>query len=242
MIGLLPEVTTFVRIIKITPINPCYWIFMVQWPTIQLQAAIQIQKVLFCFHKIGIHLCLVNLKNFNFTNAKRKTFFSYTSAVYICCIDLLTLLIMVSWRIGDKLLLPLMLSYPLNPPPPKASKHILPSTVTLSTDSCRLLPRRTTFTVCHSLSFSFWPANSISGPLPVTEEGREGVQNHKLHKGERCATHTAHAHQHRFYTVGDNRSEENLHVWQCLHTTAHQFAQYRENRGGGGRKDAAYMK
>lgn len=75
--------------------------------------------------------------------------------------------------------------------PPKASKHILPSTVTLSTDSCRLLPRRTTFTVCHSLSFSFCPANSISGPLPVTEEGREGVQNHKWHKGERCATHTS---------------------------------------------------
>lgn len=107
--------------------------------------------------------------------------------------------------------------------PPKASKHILPSTVTLSTDSCRLLPRRTTFTVCHSLSFSFCPANSISGPLPVTEEGREGIQNHKLHKGERCATHTAHTHQHRFYTVGNNRREENLHVWQCLYTTAHRI-------------------
>ncbi|TNN54106.1 hypothetical protein EYF80_035665 [Liparis tanakae] len=53
------------------------------------------------------------------------------------------------------------------------SRRRSPSTVTLSTDSCRLLPRRTTFTVCHSLSFSFWPANSVSGPLPVV--GGEGV-------------------------------------------------------------------
>lgn len=47
----------------------------------------------------------------------------------------------------------------------------LPSTVTLSTDSCRLLPRRTTLTVCHSLSFSLCPANSVSGPLPAAPRG-----------------------------------------------------------------------
>ncbi len=42
----------------------------------------------------------------------------------------------------------------------------IPSTVTLSTESCKFFPRRTTFTVCHSLSFSFSPTRSISGPLP----------------------------------------------------------------------------
>lgn len=47
----------------------------------------------------------------------------------------------------------------------------LPSTVTLSTDSCRLLPRRTTLTVCHSLSLSLCPANSVSGPLPAAPRG-----------------------------------------------------------------------
>lgn len=51
-----------------------------------------------------------------------------------------------------------------------AADH-LPSTVTLSTDSCRLLPRRTTLTVCHSLSLSLCPAKSVSGPLPAAPRG-----------------------------------------------------------------------
>lgn len=41
-----------------------------------------------------------------------------------------------------------------------------PSTVTLSTESCKFFPRRPTFTACHSLSFSFSPTRRISGPLP----------------------------------------------------------------------------
>lgn len=91
----------------------------------------------------------------------------------------------------------------------------LPSTVTLSTDSCRFLPRRTTFTVCHSLSFSFCPANSISGPLPVIEEGEGGggIQTHKRQKGEHSATHTrprTPASFFFFYKAGDDVSGENL--------------------------------
>ena len=52
-----------------------------------------------------------------------------------------------------------------------------PSTVTLSTESCRFFPRRTTFTVCHSLSLSFWPTTSISGPLPGGREGQVMVSS-----------------------------------------------------------------
>lgn len=94
------------------------------------------------------------------------------------------------------------------------TEDISPSTVTLSTDSCRLLPLRTTFTVCHSLSFSFCPANSVSGPLPVVGDG-EGIQNHKWHSGIAVRTTYTHPHTHRHSsrTAGDSAGGENLHVW-----------------------------
>lgn len=132
-------------------------------------------------------------------------------------------------------------SCPLNPPP-KASKHILPSTVTLSTDSCRLLPRRTTFTVCHSLSFSFCPANSISGPLPVTEEGREGIQNQKLHKGERCATHTAHTHTSIVFTQLETTEEKKTCMFDNAFIQQHTNSLSIEKTGEGGHKNAVSMK
>lgn len=90
------------------------------------------------------------------------------------------------------------------------AENVSPSTVTLSTDSCRLLPLRTTFTVCHSLSFSFCPANSVSGPLPVVGGGeRKRNQNHKWHGGIAACTSCACPHSHKHaHTVHAERASE----------------------------------
>lgn len=127
----------------------------------------------------------------------------------------------------DSWLHPHGLSHHLSPPPVHHfnTKHISPSTVTLSTDSCRLLPLRTTFTVCHSLSFSFCPANSVSGPLPVVGDG-ERIQNHKWHSGiavrttyVRARTHArTPTHRHSSHTAGDSARGENLHVFRNTFT------------------------
>lgn len=105
-----------------------------------------------------------------------------------------------------------------------------PSTVTLSTDSCKLLPRRTTFTVCHSLSFSFCPASSTSGPLPVV--GREG-RGFKIINGtvgNAVCTQLTHPSTHPQAVVHVRRAtvlEEKTHV--CQTHSYFGFSQDSEN-------------
>lgn len=49
-----------------------------------------------------------------------------------------------------------------------------------STISFKLLPLLNTRTVCHSLSFRFWPAKIVSGPLPVGQSRQWLTHMHTL--------------------------------------------------------------
>lgn len=119
-------------------------------------------------------------------------------------------------------------------PPKPLNTSYLPLWRYLQTaaDSCLAAPPSQCATHCHS-------ASALQTASPVLclsrRRGGRGFKIINYTKGNAVPL-TPPTHQHRFYTVGDNRREENLHVWLCLHTTAHQFSQYRENRGGGGVK------
>lgn len=57
-----------------------------------------------------------------------------------------------------------------------------------STVSFKLLPLLNTRTVCHSLSFTFWPAKIVSGPLPAGQSKQwlthmHASTPHTSHKG-----------------------------------------------------------
>lgn len=100
----------------------------------------------------------------------------------------------------------------------------------LSTDSCRLFPLRTTFTACHSLSFSFCPANSVSGPLPVVGGGIQ-ITNSTVGKGVCAYSRTLptpqYTHTQSSHAVCDRASGENLHV--CQTHSHYGFSQYAGN-------------
>ncbi len=102
-----------------------------------------------------------------------------------------------------------------------------PSTVTLSTESCRLFPRRTTFTECHSLSFSFCPANRVSGPLPAEREGQSHTPlqascliNTAQSTSQACCSHLSltHTHTHTHtHTQTHTNTELTGHIYKLKH-------------------------